>query len=140
MICSFLTYIYTCKFVPQKVEFGWSDSHWFPPVRHVGQAGSAPEMHARARASSAPLVAGHGEGTLDCLEERSLRRVRFHVSGIRAGWSRNPSSSGNIVCRGPQGKVAVDTIVAGIFQKNLARNQNCQRLSPQIRRSMQNYG
>ena len=34
-------------------------------------------------------------GTLKCLEESSLRHVRFRKNGIRTGWSRNPSSSGS---------------------------------------------
>jgi hypothetical protein len=34
-------------------------------------------------------------GTLESLEESSLRRVRFRLIGIRTGWSRNPSSSGS---------------------------------------------
>ena len=37
-------------------------------------------------------------GTLTCLEESSLRRVRFRSIGIRTGWSRNPSSSGSTGC------------------------------------------
>jgi hypothetical protein len=34
-------------------------------------------------------------GTLECLEESSLRHVRFRSIGIRTGWSRNPSSPGS---------------------------------------------
>ena len=34
--------------------------------------------------------------------------------GFRTGWSRNPSSSGMSNRRGPQGKAAVEPIVAGL--------------------------
>jgi hypothetical protein len=55
----------------------------------------------------------------ESLEERSLRRVRFRIAGIRTGWSKKtlrvPADRNR---RGPQGKAAVESIVAGVFMKN----------------------
>jgi hypothetical protein len=82
-----------------------SDGYWFPPVRHVGQAGNAPELQPRAR----------GCGTLTGLEESSLRHVRFPATagkpdGMEQETLRVPAAR---IGRGPQGKAAVDSIAAG---------------------------
>jgi len=55
-------------------------------------------------------------GTLTCLEESSLRRVRFPASagnpdGMEQETLRAPAASNG---RGPQGKATVDSIVAGV--------------------------
>src|SRR4029077_1269563 len=64
-------------------------------------------------------------GTLNGLEESSLRRVRFRSIGIRTGWSKKPFEPRQHRVRallrarayddgpGPQGKAAVGSIVAG---------------------------
>ena len=64
----------------------------FPPVRHVGQARSAPDLNARARVCPSPLLVVQGErGRSKSLEERSLRRVRFPaLAGIPDGMEQKP--------------------------------------------------
>jgi hypothetical protein len=77
---------------------------------------------------AAPLIrmpAPEYAGRYKCLEERSLRRARFpalagNPDGMEQETLRAPAASNR---RGPQGKVTVESIVAGVFRETQARHQ-----------------